>query len=56
MAIIISSVLKSPSILGILNFLNESLDWAETLKSLLLFLGNYVVNLTYENSARGGLQ
>ena len=46
MAITISSVLKSPEILGIpINFLNESLDRAETLKSLLPFLGNYVVNL-----------
>src|ERR1700684_742211 len=46
MPIPISGVLKSPEILGIpINFLNESLDRAETLKSLLPLLGNYVVNL-----------
>jgi hypothetical protein len=44
-AIIISSILKSPELLGIPKFHDESLDWAEILKSLLLCLGNYLVNL-----------
>jgi hypothetical protein len=40
MAFIISSILKSPELLGTLKFHDESLDRAETMKSLLLCLGN----------------